>query len=218
MRIFRFIISILLIPVCVIITMSFYNGIFKIKDVSESGLYFILGALLYSMTHLLLFKLDFLYVFGHESMHAIATFLSGGKASNMKVSSKEGSVKTTAPNFFVMLAPYLVPVYTVIVALLYFIFSFYIDVTKYSGLFIFLIGFTLMFHLAYTAESMRGKQSDLVKAGYFSSISFIYISNLIIAFLIISLLFKNASFVDFISETYEKTKGFYFYFWKQLFL
>lgn len=199
-------------------TISFYNGIFKIKDVSESGLYFILGALLYSIVHLLLFRLDFLYVFGHESMHAVATFLSGGKASNMKVSNKEGSVKTTTPNFFVMLAPYLIPIYTVIVALLYFIFSFYIDITKYTGLFIFLIGFTLMFHLTYTAESMRQKQSDLVKPGYLSSISFIYIINLIIAFLIISLLFKEASFIDFISEVYEKTKDFYFYFWKQLFL
>ena len=46
MKILRFIISILLIPVCVIITISFYNSMFAIKEVSESGMYFILGALL----------------------------------------------------------------------------------------------------------------------------------------------------------------------------
>ncbi len=218
MRILRFIISILLIPVCAIATISFYNGVSTIKDVSESGLYFILGALLYSMVHLLLFRLNFLYIFGHESMHALATFCSGGKASNMKVSSKEGSVKTTTPNFFVMLAPYLIPVYTVIIAALYFISSFFIDITKYSGVFIFLIGFTLMLHLAYTAESIRGKQSDLIKTGYLSSISFIYIVNLVIVFLIISLFFQGASFVDFVADIYEKTKNFYWSFWKQLFL
>jgi len=218
MRILRFIISILLIPVCAIATISFYNGVSTIKDVSESGLYFILGALLYSMVHLLLFRLNFLYIFGHESMHALATFCSGGKASNMKVSSKEGSVKTTTPNFFVMLAPYLMPVYTVIIAALYFISSFFIDITKYSGVFIFLIGFTLMLHLAYTAESIRGKQSDLIKTGYLSSISFIYIVNLVIVFLIISLFFQGASFVDFVADIYEKTKNFYWSFWKQLFL
>lgn len=218
MIILRFIINMLLIPVCVIVTISFYNGIFAIKNVSESGLYFILGALLYSIVHLLLFRLDFLYIFGHESTHAVATFLSGGKAKDMKVSSKEGSVKTTTPNFFVMLAPYFIPIYTVIVALLYFISSFYIDIAKYSGLFIFLIGFTLMFHLTYTAESMRQKQSDFIKPGYLSSISFIYIINLIIVFVIISLLFKEVSFIDFISEIYEKTKDFYFYLWRQLFL
>jgi len=218
MRILRFFISILLMPVCVIATISFYEGIFSIQDVSKSGLYFILGALMYSITHLLLFKLDFLYVFGHESMHAFATFCSGGKASNMKISSKEGSVKTTTPNFFVMLAPYLLPVYSVIAALVYFILSFFIDITKYSGIFIFLIGFTLMFHLAYTADSIRQKQSDLIKTGYFSSISFIYIVNLVIVFLIMSIFFKDVSFIDFVTNIYEKTKFFYYSFWKQLFL
>jgi len=218
MRTLRFIISILLMPVCVIITISFYNGIFSIKDVSASGLYFILGALFYSIVYLLLFRLDFLYIFGHESMHAFATFCSGGKASNMKVSSKEGSVKTTTPNFFVMLAPYLIPVYTVIIAALYFILSFFIDITKYSEVFMFLIGFTLMLHLAYTAESIRGKQSDLIKSGYLSSISFIYIVNLVIVFFIMSLFFQGASFADFIIDVYEKTRFFYCSFWKQLFL
>jgi len=218
MKILRLFISILLIPICVIVTLSFYNGIFSIKDVSKTGVYFILGALLYSVIHLLLFRLDFLYVFGHECMHAFATFCSGGKASNMKVSGKEGSVKTTTPNFFVILAPYLLPVYTILVAIVYFILSFSINVTAYSGIFIFLIGFTLMFHLAYTAESMRDKQSDLVKAGYLSSISFIYIVNLIIVFLIISLLFREVSFIDFISRVYVKTKFFYYSFWNQLFL
>jgi len=218
MRILRLFISILLIPVCVIVTLSFYEGIFSIKDVSKSGVYFILGALLYSVVHLLLFRLDFLYIFGHECMHAFATFCSGGKASNMKVSGKEGSVKTTTPNFFVMLAPYLLPVYTVLVAIVYFILSFSIDVTRYSDIFIFLIGFTLMFHLAYTAESMRDKQSDLIKAGYLSSIAFIYTVNLVIVFLIISLLFKEVSFTEFMSRVYVKTKFFYYFFWKQLFL
>lgn len=218
MIILRFIISILLMPVCLIATISFYEGIFSIQDVSKSGLYFILGSLMYSIMHLLLFRLDFLYVFGHESMHAFATVCSGGKASKIKVSSKEGSVKTTTPNFFVMLAPYMIPVYTVIIAIAYFILSFFIDITKYSGVFIFLIGFTLMFHLAYTAESIRQKQSDLIKTGYFSSISFIYIVNLVIVFLIMSLFFRDVSFIGFISDIYEKTKFFYWSFWKQLFL
>ena len=216
--ILHLIINILLIPVCIITTISFYEGIFVIQDVSKSGLYFILGALIYSLVHLLLFRLDFLYVFGHESMHAFATFCSGGKSSKMKVSSKEGSVKTTTPNFFVMLAPYLMPIYTVIIAIIYFVLSFFMDVNRYSGIFIFLVGFTLMFHLAYTAESMKGKQSDLIKAGYLSSISFIYIINLVIAFFIMSLFFRDVSFIDFIANVYEKTKFFYYSFWKQLFL
>lgn len=216
--ILRFIASIALIPVCVAITMSFYKGVFAIKSVSESGLIFILGALSYSLWHSLLFKLDFLYVLGHELMHAVATLFSGGRVKGMKVGAKEGSVKTTTPNFFVILAPYIVPIYTVFTALVYFTLSFFINVAAYSKLFIFLIGFTVMFHLVYTAESIREKQSDLIKTGYLFSISFLYIVNLAIVFAVLSLLFKEISFIDFVSASYEKSKLFYYSFWRQLFL
>lgn len=217
-KIFRFIISVLLIPACIAVTASFYKGIISIKYISESGLVFILGALAYSVLHLVLFKLDFLYVLGHELMHAIATLFSGGKVVRMKISGREGSVKTTTPNTFVMLAPYLMPGYTILIAILYFLLSFFMDVARYSGLFIFLIGFSLMFHLAYTAQSIREKQSDLIKTGYLFSISFIYVVNLVIVFATITLLFKGVSFLDFLAGFYEKSKEFYYSFWRQLFL
>ena len=217
-KILRFFASILLIPACIAITISFYNGIISIRTVSESGLIFILGALSYSVLHLLLFKLDFLYVLGHELMHGIATLFSGGKVVKIRVGRKDGSIKTTTPNIFVMLAPYLIPGYTVFVTLVYFALSFFMDVSRFSGFFIFLIGFTLMFHLSYTAESIRGKQSDLVKSGYLFSFSFIYIVNLLIVFSIVSFLFKQASFYDFLSGLYERSKEFYYSFWRQLFL
>lgn len=216
-KILRFLASIALIPVCVAVTMSFYKGIFAIKSISESGLIFILGALSYSLWHSLLFKLDFLYVLGHEAMHAVSTIFSGGSVKGVKVEAKEGSVKTTTPNFFVILAPYLVPVYTVFVGVLYFALSFFINVGRYSKLFIFLVGFTLMFHLVYTAESIKQRQSDLIKTGYLFSISLLYIVNLAIVFGIISLLFKEISFVDFLSASYEKARLFYYSFWRQLF-
>jgi len=217
-KVLRLILSILLIPACVACTVSFYKGVISVEVISESGLIFLLGALSYCALHLLFFKLDFLYVLGHELMHAIATFLSGGKVSNIKVSRRWGRIKTTRPNVFVMLAPYLIPGYTVFIAVVYFILSFFMDVTRFSGLFIFLVGFSLMFHLAYTSQSIREKQSDLMKTGYLFSISFIYIVNLVIVFSILSLLFEEASFFDFLSGSYERSKEFYYSFWKQLFL
>ncbi len=217
-KILRFIGSVLLLPLCVAVTINFYNGLIEIENISKSGLIFLLGALSYSIVHLLLFKLDFLYVLGHELMHAISTIFSGGKIKGIKISGKEGSVKTTSPNFFVILSPYLVPGYTVFVGALYFILSFFINVTKYSEHFIFFIGFTLMFHLSYTAQSMKEKQSDLIRTGYLFSISFIYVVNLIIVFAIMSVLFKEVVFFDFLSGSFEKSKEFYYSFWRGLFL
>ena len=217
-RILRFISSILLIPACIAVTAAFYDGITSITAISETGLRFIFGALAYCILHLLIFKPDFLYVLGHEFTHAVATIFSGGKATNIKVSGKGGSVRSTKPNAFVMLAPYLIPGYAVLLAVLYFLLSFFIDVGKFSNIFIFLIGFTLMLHLTYTSQSIREKQSDLVKSGYLFSISFIYIANLVIIFGIISLLFKDAGCLDFISGAYVRSKQFYYSFWRQLFL
>ncbi|MFC1666987.1 hypothetical protein ACFL0P_03870 [Candidatus Omnitrophota bacterium] len=218
-KVLRFIIGFLLIPLCIAVTVSFYKGIVSIKNISGSGLIFLLGVVSYSILHILLFKLDFLYILGHELMHAIATFFSGGKVLSFKVSSKGGNIKTSAsPNFFVILAPYLIPGYTVFVVFLYFIFSLFMDVTRYSELFMFFVGFTLMFHLAHTAQSVKEKQSDLIKTGYLFSISSVYIINLIFVFFIVSMLFREASFFDFFSGSYEKARHFYYSFWKQLFM
>lgn len=216
-KIFRFILSILLIPACVAVTASFYETVLSIRNISQAGLLFILGALSYSAMHLLLFKLDFLYVLAHELTHAAATFFSGGKVMNIKVSGKEGSVKTTTPNLFVTLAPYLVPGYTIFIAVLYFTLSFFIEVARYSEAFIFFVGFTFMFHLAYTAQSAREKQSDLVKSGYLFSLSLIYVVNFLIIAGIISLLFGEISFFDFLEGSYVRSKEFYYSFWRQLF-
>ena len=215
-KVLRFILSILLIPGCVAITVTFYKGIIGIQHISESGLIFILGALSYSLVHLLLFRPNFFYVIGHELLHASATLLSGGKVQGLKASIREGSIRVTSPNLFVMIAPYLIPFWTVFIALLYFFISFFIDGTRYSGLFIFLIGFTLMFHLVYTAQSIKERQSDLIKAGYFCSIFSIYIFNLGVVFFIVSIFFKEASFLDFLFVFYEEAKRSYFSLWQQL--
>ena len=216
-KILRFIASILFLPVCFAVTISFYEGIVAIKAISDLGILFILGAFLYSSVHLLLFKFNFLYVLGHELMHAIATFLSGGKVKHIRVSSAGGSIGTTTPNIFVILAPYLIPGYTVFIAALYFGLSFITDVTRYSNIFIFFTGFSLMFHLAYTADGIRKRQSDLLKTGYLFSISFIYVVNLVIVFFVISFLFKEVSFLDFVTGACNRSKDFYYSFWRQLF-
>lgn len=217
-KLIRFLFSILLIPVCIAVTISFYNGISEVKSLSQSNLYFLSGVLAYCLMHLLLFKPDFLYVLGHEFMHAVTTFISGGKAGSMKVSSKEGSVKTTKPNFFVILAPYIIPPYTVLIAILYFILMLFAQAQNFLKIFIFLIGFTLMLHLSYTAESIRQKQSDLIKTGYLFSFSFIYIINMSLVFFILTLLNKEISFLSFLSSSYEISSEIYFGVFKQFFL
>ncbi len=215
-KLFAFIFSVLLIPLTVAVTMAFYEGLLSLR-ISESGIIFILGAFGYSILHLIFFKLDFMYVLGHEFMHAVATFFSGGKVTKIKVSNRGGVVKTTSSNMFVMLAPYLVPFYTVLIAVLYVVLSFFLDIVHYRKGFIFLLGFTMMFHLSYTARCMKEKQSDLIKTGYLFSILFIYIINITVVFLILSFLFAGADFREYINDILYRSRHFYYYFWRELF-
>ena len=71
LRIIRSLLSVIIIPVCVITTIHFYGSVSRIRGVSDAGFIFILGAFSYCFLHIVFFKLDFLYILGHESMHAI---------------------------------------------------------------------------------------------------------------------------------------------------
>ena len=61
------------------------------------------------------------YVFGHELTHALASLAMGGDVLSFKVSKRGGSVSMTKTNFFVALAPYCIPIYTLFIFLLRFL-------------------------------------------------------------------------------------------------
>lgn len=130
-----------------------------------------------------------LYVFGHESTHALTTMLFGGRASDFHVSKNGGSVRVSKDNIVVTLAPYCVPFYTVVVLLAMLIASFWISVTPSTRLcfpptagdvFSFFIGLTWFFHLTFTISSLGIRQPDCATYGATLSYAFILGVNLLI--------------------------------------
>src|SRR5947209_510574 len=71
------------------------------------------------------------YVFGHELTHALASVMMGGKVHEFKVSKSGGHVLLSKSNFFVALAPYCVPIYTLCVLFGFFALSFCLPVEQY---------------------------------------------------------------------------------------
>jgi hypothetical protein len=211
--------GIFILPVCAGVSLSFYEHLSQIKIMSYyQQKYFILGMISYLIVHAVVFKPSYLYVLSHELMHAIATLLSGGRVRSIKVSSKGGSVKTTKSNMFIALSPYFFPLYTIIVALLWLGFKFLLKTDINYGLFMFAIGFTLVFHIVLTIDFLKIRQTDLLQAGYFFSICLIYIINVTIVGLIFSFLFKNMVFLEFLQSSYVKTSAIYVKIFRQLFL
>ena len=72
-----------------------------------------------------------LYVFGHELTHAIWTWLMGGKVSQFRVSRVGGYVVTDTNNFWISLAPYFFPIYSILALLLYGGIGVFVDVEPY---------------------------------------------------------------------------------------
>jgi hypothetical protein len=218
-RVLNILFAIFTFPVCAGLSLGFYESLSRIKIMSYyQQKYFIVGAVSYLAVHAIVLKPAYLYILGHELMHAIAALLSGGKVRSIKVSSRGGSVATTKSNAFIALSPYFFPVYTIMVSLVWFAVNYFLKVNLNYGLFLFAIGFTLMFHIVLTIDFLKIKQTDLLHAGYLFSICLIYIVNLIVIGFIFSMLFQNMIFMKFLQDSYLKTKDIYSGIFHQLFL
>jgi hypothetical protein len=151
------------------------------------------GAAAYGLLQAFWSKPMGLYVFGHELTHALAAWLSGYRVKSLRVSSKGGEVITTGTNLFVALAPYCIPLYTLIVVLVYAVARGPAVVTASPPLWCaFGVGFTFFFHAALTVHALRQHQPDLEHGGVFLSLVLILLANCLALVLLLKLLYPNA--------------------------
>jgi hypothetical protein len=115
----------------------------------------------------------------------------------------------------VRVAPYVLPVYTIVIFFAYLIIGHLFDLTDY---FIFLFGLSMALHLIFTAKSMRGKKEDLLKGNYIFGFSLIYIINLAVLSFCFSTIFEKFSFVNFCNNSFQIAKSIFGAVIKQLFM
>ncbi|MFH1074335.1 MAG: M50 family metallopeptidase [Candidatus Firestonebacteria bacterium] len=198
MRIVRFSIALLLIPVNIILTVGFIKNFLYFKEIEHGEIVFLAGVISYLLLHFILYRPVFMHVMAHELTHAFWAALFGGKVKSLNISHEGGSVTMDKSNFFVVLAPYFFPFYTVIALLIYAV----VD-RKYVDFIVFLIGLTYSFHAALTLYSLKQKQTDLKESGIIFSLMFIYFSNLLILSGIIALVSEQFNFLNFLNESWK---------------
>lgn len=209
-KLLKIIIGVLLIPIVIGITISFIESLAGIESIKNTGArVFLWGVLSYVIMHLFIWKPSYIYTLGHEITHVLATWICGGGIKSFKVSKKGGAVEATKSNSFINLSPYFVPTYTLIFSLLYVIIPIFIKIPKISTIYFFLAGFTLTLHLVFTAEVLKIKQPDIIRTGYIFSLAIVYLINILLAGLILSLLFKGISFENFMYNTYGHSRNIY---------
>ena len=217
-RLLKIAIACLLLPACFAQGYTFYQSLRALKHFEGDTLFFLYGMLAYLILHTLLFKPTFLYVLGHEMIHALAGLSIGGKVGKVKVGKKEGQVQTSKSNAFVDLAPYFTPIYALMLCLVSFFAIRLFKIQNVQDLFFFLIGFFLTFHIVMTVEYLKTKQPDLVGLGGFLSLELIFLGNLLVIMVVLGFVFPEVSPKDYFLNAVHATGSAYRRLYTQLFL
>lgn len=211
----KLIVGVLALPLTYGATAAFYSNFVLIKELAVNISYFTWGIASYVVLHLLFYKPTYLYVLGHESVHAGLAWIFGGKIKSFKVSEDGGSVGTDKSNFVIELGPYFIPIYAIIITIIYFVIASSYNIN--GGLFVFLIGFALAMHMVSTIEVMKIRQPDIVKSGYLFSIVLVYILNIVVISFIFSMMFQTFSIGKFFVDLWGQSKYIYLAIYRQLF-
>jgi hypothetical protein len=197
----KFVVAIFLLPLCAILTQTFFT-VFTRATVThrlwagEQFWFFSLGAILWLIAFFGLPRPMVIYVFGHELTHALWVWLMGGRVSQFRVSRDGGHIVTDRNNFWIALAPYFFPIYSLLVLGLYGILGFFLNVQPYGRLLYALVGVTWAFHFTFTCWMIPKKQTDLTDQGTFFSLVVIYLMNLLLLSVMLVLASSQITFAD----------------------
>ncbi len=157
------------------------------------------------------------YVFGHELTHAIWVWLWGGRVSAFQVSRDGGYILTDTHNFWIALAPYFYPLYSLVLIVLYGVVSLFYDVahvgdtvmfmTPLQWLFL-LLGGSWAFHLSFTIWMIPKGQSDLSYHGNFFSLVIIYLMNVLVLALFLIVAAPEITFGGFGRDLWVNAEDF----------
>jgi hypothetical protein len=118
----------------------------------------------------------------------------------------------------VNVAPFLLPIYTILIFIVYGLLSLGIKSSWLIEHMLFWVGFSTILHLAFSAKTIRSKKGDFLKSNYIFGFSFIFILNLTLLAFGFSLIFSDFSFVNFCNVTFNIARNIFHTVFKQLFL
>jgi hypothetical protein len=195
-------IAVFLIPPAWILTRAFFSSFSQAAVnhafwASEEFWFFALGTVLWLITFFGLPKPFLMYVFGHELTHALWVWIMGGRVSRFRVGREGGHIVTDTNNFWISLAPYFFPIYSLLVLLLYGGLGTFWDLTPFHRWLFGLVGFTWTFHATFTVWMLWNGQTDLIEHGTFFSMMVIYLMNFMVLSLMLILASRDVTFVSF---------------------
>lgn len=192
--IIKFILGLGLLPFVYSATRAFLNEL-SVLDVSTYN-YFFSGVVSFTVIYLFIFEPTAVYNKGHKILEVVFRFFTP----------------------LVRVAPYLLPIYVIILLPLCGLFIFINKDPETIKYFVFLLGFSIALHLVFSAKVLRRREGDFLKGNYIFGFSFVYIVNLLILSFGLNIIFDKFSFVNFCNNSFQIAKAIFDAIFKQLFL
>jgi hypothetical protein len=201
----KFIFAVFLLPMCGVLTQTFFTAFARATVTQrlwtgEEFWFFSLGAVLWLIAFFGLPRPMLIYVFGHELTHAVWVWLMGGRVNQFRVGADGGHVVTTKANFWIALAPYFFPIYSILAIAIYGGLSLFLNVQPYGRLLYAVIGATWAFHFTFTCWMIPKNQTDLTDQGTFFSLVVIYLMNLLLLTVLLILASPQITFESFSAD------------------
>jgi hypothetical protein len=203
----KFIIAVLLLPVCVAAGQTLWQvgracGRADLTLVPLLG-----GGLCWLAIYLMLPRPMWLYVVGHELTHAVWVWLFGGRVKNFRVSSEGGHVIVDKTNFLIALAPYFFPLYAVLVVVVFLAGHLIWGWQDWLVWFHLLVGAAYAFHLTLTGHVLKTRQSDITSQGYLFSAVVIFLGNVLVLLIGLPLLTAKVDLVTMFTWWGQHTRA-----------
>ncbi|OQB08960.1 MAG: hypothetical protein BWY16_01090 [Candidatus Omnitrophica bacterium ADurb.Bin205] len=191
--IIKLVLGIFLLPFVYSSTIAFLRQIAYIDSSLQD--YFWFGVIAFIIAYLFVVESGWVYEKGHKLLEVIFGFFQP----------------------LVKVAPYLLPVYTIIIFFVYLILNLFINNSRLINYTMFFFGASLIMHLIFSSKAIRSKKGDLLRSNYIFGFSFIYIINLGIFAFFLNVIFNDFSFVKFCNTAYSIASNIFGVIFSQLF-
>ena len=201
----KFIVALFLFPICAVLSQTFFTVFARATVVQqlwagEEFWFFSLGVVLWLIAFFGLPRPMLVYVFGHELTHALWVLLMGGRVSRFRVARDGGHIITDRNNFWIALAPYFFPLYSLLAIGTYGLLSLFFNMQPFGRLLYGVIGVTWAFHFTFTCWMIPKNQTDLSDQGTVFSLVVIYLMNLMLLSVMLVLASPQITFAQFGSD------------------
>ena len=194
LTILKFLVFILFVPVIISSTIGFRNEITQLDHATLR--FFIFGAVGFLVIFLFVAEPQGLYDYGQKLVSHIFSFFEP----------------------LIEVAPFVVPVYSILFLIVYSIASLIFSIERYHGVFIFLFSFSFVMHLVMTAKALKNKGGEFNAADYCFAMSFIYILNIFFISIFLDLVVAGFSFPEFFKATVRVAWEIYVTVFRQFFV